>query len=197
MKRWEAIEQIMTMAGNALVIHANGMISRESFAYQDRQENFYMVGSMGLASSIGLGLATSRLVKRIVVLDGDGNVLMNLGTIAMIGERQPRNLIHVVLDNEVYASTGGQRCISDQIKLDAFAQDAGYVRVHRVSRQAELAMIFARLMVMDGPSFLLVKIDAGNMLGIPRVGHEPKIIARRFREVAIGSRSSSGTLTQV
>ena len=184
MKRWEAIEQLVALMGDALVIHANGMISRESFVYNDRRENFYMIGSMGLASSIGLGVAISLPERKVVVLDGDGNVLMNLGALAMIGERQPRNLVHVVLDNEAYASTGGQRSISDQIELDAFARAAGYRHVQKVTRQAELGPTFQHLMAVDGPSFLLVKVEPGNVTGIARVAHEPDTIAKRFKERA-------------
>jgi len=109
MKRYEAIEIITeSLKGDELVISANGLISRELFTIKDSPRNFYMLGSMGLASSIGFGLAFSLPNKKVVVIDGDGNILMNLGSLATIGHFAPSNLIHFVLDNEMHASTGGQ-----------------------------------------------------------------------------------------
>ena len=80
----QAITALQPLVGDALVVHANGYISRRSFTTEDRPGNFYMIGSMGLASSIALGVALSRPERRVVVYDGDGNLLMNLGSLAMI-----------------------------------------------------------------------------------------------------------------
>ena len=180
MKRWEAVQRIVDRAGDALIIHANGMISRESFTHRDREENFYMIGSMGLACSIGLGVAMSRPDRRVIVLDGDGNVLMNLGSLAMVGDIQPKNLIQVVLDNESYGSTGGQRSISNHIALERFAAAAGYAWVDHVTAEQELERALDAVLVADGPSFLLVKVEPGNLVGIARVTHPPEVIAERF-----------------
>lgn len=184
MKRWEAVQRIVDRAGDALIIHANGMISRESFTHRDREENFYMIGSMGLACSIGLGVAMSKPDHRVIVLDGDGNVLMNLGALAMVGDIQPRNLIQVVLDNESYGSTGGQRSISNHIALERFAAAAGYARVERVITEQELEKALDAVLVADGPSFLLVKVEPDNLEGIGRVSHPPEVIAVRFARAA-------------
>src|SRR5438132_1929201 len=80
-------------------IHANGYIGRAGCAARDRDEAFYMIGSMGLAASIGLGVALARPERRVLVLDGDGNVLMNAGTLATIAATGPMNLLHVCFDN--------------------------------------------------------------------------------------------------
>ena len=184
MKRWEAVQRIVDRAGDALIIHANGMISRESFTYKDREENFYMIGSMGLACSIGLGAAMSRPARRVIVLEGDGNVLMGLGTLAMVGDIQPKNLIQIVLDNEGYGSTGGQRSISDHIALERFAAAAGYAQVERVSSEQGLEKALDAVLVVDGPSFLLVKVEPGNLEGIGRVSHPPEVITERFARAA-------------
>lgn len=182
MRRWEVIRQIVDRAGDALIVHANGMISRESFTHLDREENFYMIGSMGLACAIGLGIAMNRPERRVIVLDGDGNVLMNLGTLAMVGEIQPKNLLQVVLDNESYGSTGGQRSISSHIMLEEFASAAGYACVARVTSSKELVRALDQVLAADGPSFLLVKVEPGNFEGVGRVTHSPEVIARRFLE---------------
>ena len=192
MKRWEAVQRIVDRAGDALIIHANGMISRESFTHRDREESFYMIGSMGLACSIGLGVAMCRPDRRVIVLEGDGNLLMSLGTLAMVGDIQPENLVQVVLDNEGYGSTGGQRSISDHIALERFATAAGYARVERVTNEQELEEALSAVLAVDGPhpeaasrtikgpAFLLVKVEPGNLEGIGRVCHPPEVITARF-----------------
>ena len=101
MKRIEAIILAGQSAAeqNALLICNIGYPSRELFSVSDRPENFYMLGSMGMASSIGLGLALARPERRVLVLDGDGSVLMNLGSLASIAHHGPENYLLVILDN--------------------------------------------------------------------------------------------------
>ena len=126
MKGTEAFQELLPLLGDEPVVHANGFICRESFSIKDREENFYMIGSMGLASSIGLGVALCKPDRKVIVLDGDGNVLMSMGTLAMISAEAPNNLVHVVIDNEVYESTGKQRSISNAVPLEQVAKSAGY-----------------------------------------------------------------------
>src|SRR5471032_2370580 len=108
MTRLEATRVIVELAGEAPIVASLGHPAYDLFAAGDRPQNFYTWGSMGLASSIGLGLALARPEARVVVLDGDGSLLMNLGSLATIGLLQPANLVLVVMDNEEYATTGGQ-----------------------------------------------------------------------------------------
>jgi thiamine pyrophosphate-dependent acetolactate synthase large subunit-like protein len=164
------------------VVAANGWISRETCAANDRAENFYMLGSMGLASSIGLGLALAQPQRRVVVFDGDGNLLMTLGTLAMVAERRPANFFHFVFDNEVYGSTGGQRSISAQVSLDAMALAAGYRQVLRVTEPEELDAAVTDLWGKAGPCFLLIKVLPEPDGEAPRVPHEPRWIAERLRQ---------------
>ncbi len=184
MRRIEAVQAVLEHLGDTLVVSTTGMISRECFASRDRPQNFYVIGSMGLVSSIGLGLALTRPDRRIAVLDGDGSALMAMGTLAMVGERAPANLLHVVFDNHAYASTGGQRSISDAVRLDRVAAAAGY-RAERVGNPDELHARLEEMAGAPGPLFLLIEVSAGNEPGIPRVSHAPESIARRFRR-AIG-----------
>ena len=127
----EAITIITDLLQDQLVVCANGLISRETFTIRDRVENFYMIGSMGLASSIGLGVALNKPSRKVIILDGDGNLLMNLGSLPMIGSLQPKNLLHIVLDNEVYASTGKQPTISNVIELEDIANQPGMLMSKR------------------------------------------------------------------
>ncbi len=109
MTRLEATRLIVELAGGAPIVASLGHPAYDLFAAGDRPENFYTWGSMGLASSIGLGLAMARADLRVIVLDGDGSLLMNLGSLATIGLLKPANLVVVVMDNEEYATTGGQQ----------------------------------------------------------------------------------------
>ena len=108
MTRIEATKTVAQLAGEGAIIASLGHPTYDLFAAADRPRNFYTWGSMGLASSIGLGLALARPDVRIFVLDGDGSLLMNLGSLATIGLLQPCNLVLIVMDNELYATTGGQ-----------------------------------------------------------------------------------------
>ena len=87
----EAITKLISVVKNEYVVCANGFISRDTFNAEDRPRNFYMLGSMGQASSIGLGFAIARPEKKVVVFDGDGNLLMNLGILTMISKIKPKN----------------------------------------------------------------------------------------------------------
>ena len=108
MTRLEATKAIVGAAADAAIIASLGNPAYDLFAAGDRPRNFYTWGSMGLASSIGLGLALAQPALDVIVLDGDGSLLMNLGSLATIGHLQPPNLTVVVMDNEAYATTGGQ-----------------------------------------------------------------------------------------
>ena len=100
MIRKEAVEIVCKFLKDEIVVSANGFISRDVFSSLEKNSNFYMIGSMGLASSIGLGIALKKPKKKIFVFDGDGNILMNLGSLVTIGSLQPRNLIHIIFDNK-------------------------------------------------------------------------------------------------
>lgn len=181
MKLVEALEIVISLLREELVVHANGFISRESFNIKDRLGNFYMIGSMGLASSIALGVALNRPDRRVVVFDGDGNVLMNLGSVALIGATQPKNLLHIVFDNEAYGSTGNQRTISGQVALEEIARASGYQRVQRVDAAETLRTAAREFLAQLGPSFLLIKIEPDREeRQSGRITHEPPQIAARF-----------------
>jgi len=185
MRRAEAVEIVMRNVGDRLMVVCNGMIGREAFTYGDRTGNFYMIGSMGLALSIGFGVARCRPDKQVVVLDGDGNVLMGAGVLASVAAEGLRNLHHVVLDNEAHGSTGDQRTISETVDLAAFAKGAGFRSAERVAAQ-ELERRLPAFFAAPGPAMLLVKVEKGNVPGIARVTHTPPEITQRFAGAAGG-----------
>ena len=187
MKRHQAIRTIAEfLVEDDLVVSSTGMISRELFTIAESERNFYMIGSMGQASSIGLGLALSLPEKRKAVIDGDGAILMNMGSLATNGHYAPTNLLHVVLDNEAYDSTGGQRTTSATARLEKIAGAAGYTFTRKVTSEEELRQTMKEASG-KGPSFILVKVEKGGMEDIGRVTLTPEELKTRFRASAIGA----------
>jgi thiamine pyrophosphate-dependent acetolactate synthase large subunit-like protein len=168
-----------------LTVACNGMIGRELYTAGDRDTHFYMIGSMGLASSIGLGLALVQPARTIVVFDGDGNVLMSLGTLGSVAAAGAANFYHVVFDNAAHGSTGDQQTISDRVPLEAVARAAGYRRTRRVKDEDALGAALASFFTEPGPAMLLVEVERGNQPGIKRVEPDPPALTRRFRAEAI------------
>jgi len=186
MTRAEAIHAVVSRLTDELVVICNGFPSREAFAFRDRPEHFYMIGSMGLAPAIGVGLALAQPSRTVVVCDGDGNVLMNMGTLATIAAQQPKNLLHIVFDNEVYGSTGNQATLSKRVPLDAVAKSCGYASVHRIVEQDVLRETVDRMLQTPGPGFLLVKVST-RVENVPRVDVDPAAITERFMKAANGT----------
>jgi len=163
---------------NFPIISANGFISRDLFETCDKKSNFYMIGSMGLASSIGLGVATKNPNLKVFVFDGDGNILMNLGSLVTIGSLKPKNLIHIIFDNHVHESTGGQPTNSKKIDFDKLGKSMNY-NVLTVSTQKQLVLILKKLPSLIGPLMLVVKIKQSNIIS-KRVKYDPELIHSRF-----------------
>ena len=186
MRRVDAIARVAARLGDDwLVVACNGLIGRELYSVAERPGNFYMIGSMGLAASIGLGLAVRQPGRPVVVLDGDGNVLMGLGALGNVGQLAPPNLYHLVFDNGVHASTGGQRTISGAVPLEEVARACGYRRAARLADPASLDDALAALWDGPGPAILLVEVEPGESLhGIARVEIPPPELAQRFRAAA-------------
>ena len=152
--RAQAMAAILELMTDQPLIICNGFPSREACKLRDRDQNFYMIGSMGAAAGIGLGLALAQPGKTVVVFDGDGNVLMGLGTLATIGALKPKNLIHVVFDNEVYGTTGNQPTYSRVVGLDKMAKAAGFRNVERVWEREDIVYEFKAMIGEEAPSFL-------------------------------------------
>ncbi len=184
--RFEALRAAVSALTTEPVVHANGYICRESFAVKDRIENFYMIGSMGMASAIALGVALTVPTRPTVVFDGDGNLLMSLGILPMIGggpvmgRGRPANLVHVVFDNGLYGSTGNQLSPSRTVGLHRIARAAGYERATAVAGGDELQAAVAAALAGGGPSFILARVT-GEEQPAPRIPYPPEEIRDRFR----------------
>ena len=179
--RQDMLRRIQALAGSDdLIVATTGYTGRELFSCADRPNQLYMVGSMGCASSIGLGLALARPERTVIVIDGDGAALMRLGAMSTIGFERPPNLVHIVLDNQVYESTGSQSTVSGSVDFCGLAAACGYPRVSRVTRPDELAQA-----ILDSPgqlAFYHVPILPGAPRELGRPDITPPDVAARFRQ---------------
>ncbi len=160
MKRKDAIETIMrTIGSRDLVVSTTGLISREIFEKFHSERNLYIPGSMGLVSSIGLGLAIACPTMKVAIIDGDASLLMNLGSIVTIGNIKPNNLLHLIIDNEAYGSCNEEKSMSDSAHLNILAKSVGYQYVRKVDTRYKLR--HAILSFTKGPGFILTKVELG------------------------------------
>tara|TARA_B100000929_G_C15270320_1_gene339916 strand:+ start:60 stop:611 length:552 start_codon:yes stop_codon:yes gene_type:complete len=179
MDRKKAIQIIAKTINDQPIISANGFISRELFNTYEKKSNFYMLGSMGLASSIGLGVALKNPKKTIYVFDGDGNILMNLGSMTTIGTIKPKNLVHIIFDNSIHESTGGQPTNSKKIDLGKIAQCVNY-KTFVAQDEKELEKIMKNIKFGKGPILLKIKISKTTKIE-KRISIEPTEIKSRFQ----------------
>lgn len=159
MNRFEAIEVIMDHVDNELVVSNIGDPSKELFYIKDRPRNFYMLGSLGLASSISLGLALSQNEK-VICLDGDGSLLSNLGSLATIANQNPSNLVLIILDNRAYGTTGYQSSYSEgKTDLESVAAACGFDHRHKVDDAVSLSISIKLCLKTKSLSFIHVLLE--------------------------------------
>jgi thiamine pyrophosphate-dependent acetolactate synthase large subunit-like protein len=160
MNRLDATRHVVAAIGqDDPVIASLGHPAYDLYAAADRPANFYTWGSMGLASSIGLGLAIACPERRVFVLDGDGSLLMNLGSLATIGWTRPPNLVLIVWDNALYGTTGGQpTATAHGADLEAAARAMGATMTATVEDADALRAIVARARVEPGPWVIVAKV---------------------------------------
>lgn len=179
--RQDVLRELQARIGpEDVIVATTGYTGRELFDCADRPNQFYMVGSMGCAASFGLGLALARPDHRVFVIDGDGAALMRLSAMSTIGYERPPNLVHIVLDNYVYESTGSQSTVSASVDFCGLAAACGYPTVRRVSRPEELTAA-----ILDSPgqlAFYHVPILPGVPQKLGRPNISPPDVAARFRQ---------------
>jgi sulfopyruvate decarboxylase subunit beta len=128
-----------------------------------RALNYFSFGAMGLGSSQGLGLALGRPDKRVIVLDGDGSLLMNLGTLVTIGAAAPRNLVHFVCRNGTYEANGGHPIPNRSVDFNGLARAAGYPHQHDFATLADFEARIAQVLRQDGPVFATLHVEKGEL----------------------------------
>lgn len=164
---------------NDIMLFANGRIVREALYLADRSRNFYMLLSMGHASSIGLGIALARPESKVIVVDGDGNLLMNFGILPLIGDLKPKNLIHIVIDNSSYGTTGGQQTVAKGELFSESALASGYKNSVTVTNAHVLKSEFLKYYSETGPSLIAVKAGK-KYIKSPVFNLKPWYIKKRF-----------------
>lgn len=174
MFRRDAIENIMKNIDDELIICNIGVPSKELYAVKDRDRNFYMIGSMGLASSIGLGLAISQENKKIIVIDGDGSLLMNLGSLITTCVQNPKNLTWIVINNGAYGSTGNQDTYAQNVDILEIAKSVGFIDAYNF-QDIDLKEIINN----NKCSFINYTVQAGNSPA-PNIDLTPIEIKERF-----------------
>lgn len=181
MKRFDALKKIAELLNNELVVCNLGAPSRELYHIKERDENFYMLGSMGLASSIAFGIALSNPEKKVWCIDGDGSLLMNLGSLSTIANNKPNNLTLIVIDNGSYGSTGDQKTYtSNKTKLEFIAKGAGFESITVIEKENNIIPKIKNLGL--GCHFVLIKVMPGNAL-VENIPLLPEEIKERFMKL--------------
>ncbi len=177
--RHEVLERLVaeTDPSETVLIGSTGFNGRELYAIADRPNHLYMVGSMGCAASLGLGLSLVRPDRKIIVIDGDGAVLMRMGNMATVGACGKDNLYHLLLDNRVHESTGGQATVSASVDFAAVAAACSYASVFTSSGDMPDLGGFLQA---QAPAFMHVETSCGVPDGLPRPSVKPADVARRL-----------------
>ena len=161
MKRLDALRAIYSHLEDRVVVTIMGAVAAELQSIGHRQNFFYLQHAMGLASSMGLGIALTRPERQVVVFDGDGSVLMNLGGLTTLARYRPRNMVHVVFDNESLLSVGGfPTSTSTGTDLAAIAAAAGVPRTATVRTVDEFSRAFAEAIAAQDLTTIVAKVDA-------------------------------------
>jgi thiamine pyrophosphate-dependent acetolactate synthase large subunit-like protein len=165
LNRRSVVGSLLADRKEAIVVGGLGASTYDIAAAGDHDRNFYLWGAMGGAVMIGLGMALAQPERPVVVITGDGEMLMGMGSLATVGLQKPGNLSIIVLDNEVYGETGGQAShTGDNVDLVAVAEACGIRDAHALGTLAEIEAFAASMQdVSSGPRFASVKIDAANL----------------------------------
>jgi phosphonopyruvate decarboxylase len=178
LSREEAIQMVTAALGEKdCIVSTTGMISRELFEYrtamnEGHERDFLTVGSMGHASQIALGIALAKQDRRVWCFDGDGAVIMHMGSMAIVANNAPQNFVHVVFNNGAHDSVGGQPTVGLKIDLPAVAKAVGYKSVYSVDSKAalenQLSVLNSQLSTLGGPILLEVRVKKGNRKDLDR-----------------------------
>jgi thiamine pyrophosphate-dependent acetolactate synthase large subunit-like protein len=188
--RRATVARILADRGNMLVVTGLGSPTYDCAAVGDHPLNFYLWGAMGSAVTVGLGLALAQPKRRVLVITGDGEMLMGLGALATAGARKPDNLAVVVVDNERYGETGMQPThTSAGVDLAGVAQSSGFRNTATVRRAVELDDAVSLLRTAKGPVLVVLKVSsARDPLVLPP--WDGALLKSRFRQALLGARAA-------
>ena len=190
LERRAVASEILKDRGDALVVTGLGAPTWDAAAAGDHALNFYTWAGMGGAAMVGLGLALAQPKRRVIVITGDGEILMGLGSLATIGVQRPRNLAIVVLDNEHYGETGMQETHTRHgVDLAGMAMAAGFSSTKTIRTRAELKEWAPRIREDEGPLFAVIKVGTEKIpLVLPL--RDGTAIKHRFREALLGAQEA-------
>lgn len=192
MSRFEAMKIIReAFCDDDAIIATTGKIGRELFTLGDVNNQLYIVGSMGCTAGIGFGIQYVKPNQRVVILDGDGAVLMRMGTLATIGSNEPARFIHVILDNESYESTGGQKSVSPTVDFCSIAAACRYRQCYRVDTKSALISAINSTSEFPGPSLIHVKVSCGSVPDLDRPTLKPFQVKERFMRFLAGGNNNA------
>lgn len=163
---------------NSVIVSTTGMVSRELFEIREEngeshQHDFLTVGSMGHASQIALGISMQQKNRRVYCFDGDGALIMHMGSLPIIGAIKPLNLVHVVFNNGAHDSVGGQPTVAFEFSITEVAKACGYKYVFLVDNEDELLSILETIKTLDGPIFLEIRVCKGARKNLGRPTSTP------------------------
>lgn len=167
LNREEALKLIISkMNDKDIIVSTTGKTSREVFEYrealgQSHEKDFLIVGSMGHASQIALGVALAKPDRNVYCLDGDGALIMHMGGMAIIGKIAPKNLKHIVINNGAHDSVGGQPTVGFDIKMDEIAKACGYKTVLKADTIENILECFEKMKKVDEISFFEIRVNKG------------------------------------
>ncbi|AWX32636.1 sulfopyruvate decarboxylase subunit beta [Methanosphaera sp. BMS] len=184
MKRYDVIRAVVKDLNDELIISNIGVPSKELHEIRESKNNFYMLGSMSMATPIGLGLSMALEKnndnRKVIVLDGDGSVLMNLGELVTVYVQNPTNLIVVIIDNEAYGSTGSQKTYASEVNIANIARSVGIKEVYYIDAKDNTDHIdMNEYLNKKGPIVLHIKVNAGNS-DAKNIKYTPSKIKNRF-----------------
>ena len=186
LRRREVVKQLLAERGDLLVVGGLGAPSWDITAAGDHPNSFPLWGAMGGAAVLGLGLALAQPKRAVLVVTGDGEMLMGLGSLATIAVQRPRNLSIVVLDNEHYGETGMQRTHTGYgVDLVGIAQAAGFAQAMDIRTATDVTRLAAAIRAGAGPLFASVKIDH-EVLPLVLPPRETAHLKNRFRMSVLG-----------
>ena len=188
LSREESLRTILDLIGNDVVISTTGKTSREVFEIRaesnrsNNQHDFLTVGSMGYASSIALGVALTNPKKRIICLDGDGSMLMHMGSLSMIGTQKPTNFVHILINNSAHESVGGQRTVADQLDFSLISRSCGYTYYAKADSITSIKSAWKQISNNSGPCMLEIMVRIGSRDNLGRPTTSPEENKKAFME---------------
>jgi len=180
--RFDTLKVINGLKDMKTVLMATtGKTGRELYEVEDSNNNLYMVGSMGCVGSLGLGLAYTRKEIDVIVIDGDGSLLMRMGSLSTNGYYQPENMLHILLDNQVHDSTGGQNTVSHNVDFVNIAAACGYEKSCYIHSLHELEKCIQEWKMTKGLTFIYLKISKGSKQNLGRPTVTPSEVKTRLQ----------------